>query len=192
MVRKRPLTDEEKRLWEYITRHDVPLQLQADMSPAIEDHLPTQKTPKKIMVRPVPPVMPPLKNANAIPVSVGHYAGIDRNTAERFRKGDAPIDATLDLHGMTQMRAHQALVAFIHQHVRRGSRNLLVITGKGNRNAGQDMAERGILRESLPAWLAEPDISPFILACDVAKPKHGGMGAFYILLRRKRVSDDRG
>ena len=35
-------------------------------------------------------------------LSCGAYANIDRATSERFRKGDYPIDATLDLHGMNR------------------------------------------------------------------------------------------
>ncbi len=40
---------------------------------------------------------------------ISTYAGIDRNTAERFRKGQYPIDATLDLHGLSRDKAQAAL-----------------------------------------------------------------------------------
>ncbi|MBY0407454.1 MAG: Smr/MutS family protein, partial [Rickettsiales bacterium] len=46
--------------------------------------------------------------------------------------------------------------------------------------------ERGVLREMLPQWLTEPGLRPLVLAYDTAKPQHGGSGAYYILLRRKR------
>ncbi|MEQ1706135.1 MAG: Smr/MutS family protein, partial [Rickettsiales bacterium] len=107
---------------------------------------------------------------------IGDYSGIDRSTAENFRKGKDPIDAKLDLHGMTQENAHHALVNFIAKQAKLENRRLLVITGKGS----------GILRASLPRWLTLPDLNRFILAFDVAKAKHGGDGAFYILLKRKR------
>jgi DNA-nicking Smr family endonuclease len=46
--------------------------------------------------------------------------------------------------------------------------------------------ERGILRRAVPRWLNEPDLRPLILGFAQAQPAHGGAGAFYVLLRRKR------
>jgi DNA-nicking Smr family endonuclease len=96
-----------------------------------------------------------------------------------------PIDATLDLHGYKRDNAHQSLLHFIDDHYRQGSRCLLVVTGKGIKSSSLQPSV-GILRESLPVWLADTRLRPMVLAYDVAKPKHGGSGAFYILLRRKR------
>ena len=77
---------------------------------------------------------------------------------------------------MTSEKAYKALVIFIKQQVKLENRRLLVITGKGS----------GILRSSLPNWLTTANLSEQILAFDTAKPKHGGDGAYYILLKRKR------
>jgi DNA-nicking Smr family endonuclease len=118
-------------------------------------------------------------------LACGGYAGIDRATAERFRKGDYPIDATLDLHGMSREKAHMMLVTFLTRHFESGARCLLVITGKGKKTADSH-SPVGILRELLPRWLAEPGLKSMILALDVARPKHGGSGAYYLLLRRRR------
>jgi len=54
----------------------------------------------------------------------------------------------------------------------------LVITGKGT----------GILRESLPGWLDAPLFRGMISAFGAAAQKHGGAGAYYIMLKRKRTS----
>ena len=172
MVRKRPLTPEEKHLWEHVTRHDKPLDETQQLAP--------KARPVKIKNIKSLPIPSPVQERNLAqdskPKKLGNYAGIDRNTAERFRKGDAPIDARLDLHGMTSEKAHKALVAFIKQQIKLENRRLLVITGKGS----------GILRSSLPNWLTTANLGEHILAFDVAKPKHGGDGAYYILLKRKR------
>jgi DNA-nicking Smr family endonuclease len=114
-------------------------------------------------------------SAPSVPVQKGAYAGIDRNTADRFRKGKYPLDASLDLHGMSREQAHMALSQFVYAHHELGARCLLVITGKGT-----------VLRELLPNWLDEPRLRPFVLALDEAKQQHGGSGAYYVLLRRKR------
>lgn len=119
--------------------------------------------------------------AGALPtLKQGQYAGIDRNTAERFRKGNYTIDATLDLHGLSREQAHMALSGFIRAYYSQGARCLLVITGKGYRDG------TGVLKELLPHWLDEPGLRPYVLALDTASGKHGGSGAYYILLKRRR------
>ena len=54
------------------------------------------------------------------------------------------------------------------------------ITGKGGREG------TGVIRAQVPRWLNEPRLRPLILAFEYAQPKDGGMGALYILLRRRR------
>lgn len=177
-MRRRVVTPDEMQLWEAATADDFKL----DGGRLAEIEIPR--------MRPVvskPRVDMPVWREDRMnaPLSLGAYAGIDRNTADRFRKGELVLDGTVDLHGMSREKAHVAISGFIHAHYARGSRCLLAITGKGVKKNGED-EERGVLREMLPRWLEEPGLRPLILACDVAKPKHGGSGAFYILLRRKR------
>ena len=118
-----------------------------------------------------PPRMPPLD----------HFAGIDRANAERLKRGLHKIEARLDLHGMTQTDAHRALSAFIAKSHDAGRRCVLVITGRG---LGQ--REPGVLKSSVPRWLEEPELRRQILAIAQAQPHHGGAGASYLLLRRRR------
>lgn len=173
MVRKRTLTEEEKLLWKHVTRNDIPLVISE-----IEEEIPGPKKTKAVKIKTEIPKNTPVKNTQKQqPLKAkGDYSGIDKNTAGRFKRGEAPIDATLDLHGMTQTKAHNAFISFVHKHIKLDSRRLLVITGKGS----------GILQQALPKWLDSPDISGQILAYDEAKAKHGGSGAYYILLKRKR------
>ncbi|HUN50561.1 MAG TPA: Smr/MutS family protein [Candidatus Sulfotelmatobacter sp.] len=117
-------------------------------------------------------------------------AGLDRRKADRLRRGELAIDARLDLHGMTQEAAHAALNRFIEQAAARDHRCLLVITGKGTPRRSEDDAGRpvrsGILRGAVPRWLAEPGLRPLIVAVHPAAMQHGGDGALYVLLKRKR------
>lgn len=192
---KRKLTPEEQELWRYVTRNDAPLhppqtQSEDDISAAISnlapparEAFPKVKKWKSAMHTPLPAP----QEASA-PLTAGAYAGIDRSTAERFKKGDYPIDATLDLHGMTREKAHKALLNFLHRSFEKQARCLLVITGKGKPQAGRDAPhDAGVLRTLVPRWLAEPELKSRILAIEVARPKHGGSGAYYLLLRRKRA-----
>lgn len=147
---------------------------------------PGKKTAKKrgppvLASRPAPVVRPKLPSD----ITLGDYSGMDRRTADRFRRGRLPIEARLDLHGMYQDTAQDALVGFITESAARGRRNVLVITGRGSREGS------GVLRERLPQWLNQPPCRAHVLAFTSARPQHGHDGAFYVLLRRKRA-DGRG
>ncbi|MBM3581501.1 MAG: hypothetical protein FJX37_05995 [Alphaproteobacteria bacterium] len=115
----------------------------------------------------------------------GAAPGVDRATAARLRRGEITIDGTLDLHGMTQKEAHAALLGRIARAHTLGQRCLLVITGKGERT-DQDGRETGVLRANVPRWLNEAPVRAHILAFAPARPRHGGAGALYVLLRRAR------
>jgi DNA-nicking Smr family endonuclease len=113
------------------------------------------------------------------PSALDRLAGIDRTTAQRLKRGLRPIEASLDLHGMTQAEAHRALGEFVGRASSAGRRSLLVITGRGTDRPG-------ILRNAVPRWLDEGELRRQILAVAAARPRHGGAGALYVLLRRRR------
>jgi DNA-nicking Smr family endonuclease len=133
---------------------------------------------KPVMVVPVAPRPKPTPD-----LATGDVTGMDRRTADRFRRGKMPIDARLDLHGMYQDAAHHALTHFITDCAARGKRNVLVITGRGSREGS------GVLRERLPQWLNQPPCREHVISFTGARPEHGRDGAFYVLLRRKRDRD---
>jgi DNA-nicking Smr family endonuclease len=115
--------------------------------------------------------------------SAEDFAGIDRRTAARVRRGRYPVEARLDLHGMTQAEAHRTLRGFLAGARAQGRRCVLVITGHGRLSGG-------VLKAAAPRWLAEPEFRAHVLAIAPARPQHGGAGALYILLRRQRNSDE--
>ena len=106
----------------------------------------------------------------------GEKAGIDGSTQRRLFRGEVLIDLWLDLHGMTAAQAHKQLIQSILLAADDGCRCVLVITGKGS----------GVLNGHVPNWLKQPPLSFHVLALAEARPKDGGSGAFYVLLRRKR------
>jgi DNA-nicking Smr family endonuclease len=134
----------------------------------------TDRPPAAFRPRPAPP--PPA----AVPdISHGRAAGIDRRSAERLSRGRLPIEGRLDLHGMTQAAASVRLEEFLARAQSAGKRCVLVITGKG-------LAGGGILREQVPRWLNQSPNRGRVLAFDYAQAQHGGMGALYVLLKRRR------
>jgi DNA-nicking Smr family endonuclease len=123
----------------------------------------------------------PAPSAEAPDISHGRASGIDRRSAERLSRGRLPIEGRLDLHGMTQAAAIVRLAEFIARAEAAGKRCVLVITGKG-------LASGGVLRDQVPRWLNLPPNRARVLAFDYAQPQHGGSGALYVLLKRRRAT----
>jgi len=182
--KKRPgepaLELEDSGLWRQVAESTRPLpgKTVRGQTPAPAPKPPPAAESKTSMPKPAPPRPAPVLPA----LEPGHAAGLDRRTAERLRRGQLPIDGRLDLHGWTQGEAHLALGDFIENAAATGLRCLLVITGKGGRTSG----EPGVLRAAVPKWLNLPALRPLILGFSGAQPKHGGGGALYVLLKRKR------
>jgi DNA-nicking Smr family endonuclease len=82
---------------------------------------------------------------------------------------------------MTQDFAHGALTAFVCRAFDAGKRCVLVITGKGTREGS------GVLRANVPRWLNQAPLRDRILGFSYARPQHGGEGALYVLIRRRRT-----
>jgi len=141
-----------------------------------------KKETKTRKASPSAPVKPrPAKTAAAPPAPKTGTAGFDRATAGKLKKGKLPLEGRLDLHGMTQAQAQDALTRFIAASARAGKRTVLVITGKGRLSA-----QGGVLRRMLPLWLEDPALARHVVALTPAAPKDGGTGAFYLRLRKKR------
>lgn len=121
------------------------------------------------------------------PLQPGNTDNLDKNTAEKFRKGQFKIEARLDLHGRSEKEAFAAVEDFIQHCYSRRKRCVLIITGKGIQPKNEVWYEHsGIIKEALPVWLNHPEIRPFILCMSYALPADGGSGAMYVLLKRQR------
>jgi len=109
---------------------------------------------------------------------------LGRRERAQLSKGKKEIEARLDLHGMTQARAHRALSGFLHRAHGDGLTFVLVITGKGKIGAG---SERGVLRRQVPEWLSQPEFRTLVVGFEEAHVGHGGAGALYVRIRRSRI-----
>jgi DNA-nicking Smr family endonuclease len=119
-------------------------------------------------------------------LSHGDVADIDKKTATNFVKGKMKIDARLDLHGLTEAQAYDALISFVSNAYGVRKRCLLVITGKGKKAKHWYEQSTGVLKMLVPKWLNQPPIRPMILSFSYASKSHGGDGALYVLLKRQR------
>ncbi len=120
------------------------------------------------------------RTATAPAPPLDRFAGVDRATADRVRRGRYPVERRLDLHGMTQAEAHSALRGFVERSRATGKRCVLVITGHGRLSGG-------VLKAAVPRWLAEPGLRRHLLGISPARPQDGGAGALYLLLRRADI-----
>lgn len=173
---------EDLSLWRKVAETVTPLR-DRPPAPEVTAVLPQSRpaaTPRIKAKLPNSRAVPPKPQVKE-PLQTGRLADVDKRTGDRFRRGRMEIEAKLDLHGMTQERAHGVLRRFLFQAEGRGQRCVLVVTGKGRAGAGS-----GVLRRAVPLWLNDSDIRPIILAVTPAQQHHGGDGALYVLLRRRR------
>jgi len=109
----------------------------------------------------------------------------DRRLKQRLARGTEPIDARIDLHGKTQSEAHAALISFLRKAQSDGAKFVLVITGKGG-GARDDWSERGVLKRQVPQWLKLPQFRGYVLGFEDAHLGHGGAGALYVRIKRRK------
>lgn len=96
-------------------------------------------------------------------------------------------DFTLDLHGHTLDQAHQRLDMGLGQAKAMGARLVLLITGRSRPAEAADRgARRGAIRAKVLDWLAAGPHGSDIAAIRNAHRRHGGEGALYLILKRRR------
>jgi DNA-nicking Smr family endonuclease len=180
--RRRLLSETDRELWFHVTRSVAPLKPRTGRLHAGEavKKDPVEASAPAKAAKPAAAAPPAVRAPPAPPL-----APIDRRSTRRLKRGTDSIDARIDLHGMTQEEAHDALVSFMRRAQASGAKFVLVITGKGARAAS---AERGVLRRQVPFWLTRSDLRPLVLGYEPASARHGGEGALYVRLRRRRAS----
>jgi DNA-nicking Smr family endonuclease len=178
----RRLSSEDIAIWDGVTRSVLPLRKRKPpvVAVAVPETPPKPPRPAKAVAvalavpvtRPIPKIAPPA-------------AALDRKTRQKIARGRDSIDARLDLHGHTQVEAHDVLLRFLRRTQAKGGRVVLVITGKG----GRGDSDRGVLKRAVPLWLALPEFRTMVIGFDVAAASHGGEGALYVRLRKIREPD---
>ncbi len=189
MSKKRKLSPEEEALWAHVTKSVEPLQpaereVQRSQS-ALNQSLKRDTAPKAVAPKaPVQPASPAKRTSR--PKHTNHPP-IDHRALRKLRRGRTQVDASLDLHGLTQAQAHTALRGFITSCRQRGLKNVIIVTGKGGPSTGKWLGaeERGVLRRQVPHWLATPPLVHEVVGFNPAGPRHGGDGAIYVVLKGK-------
>lgn len=113
---------------------------------------------------------------------------MDAKAYRRISGGRMRPEARIDLHGLTLAEAQPALARFLIGAHAAENRLVLVITGKGRGGEGDGPLPRrvGALRHEVPMWLARPPLAALVQEVVPAHARHGGGGALYVYLRRRR------
>jgi DNA-nicking Smr family endonuclease len=177
--RKRALTEEEHALWESVAKQIKPLRKKLRAAKA-EATSTSAEAPAKPAASPRPLAAAPRAPKPGPPP----LAPLGRRERSQLSRGRKEIDARLDLHGMTQTRAHRALSDFLQRAHGDGLTFVLIITGKGKMGAE---SERGVLRRQVPQWLGLPEFRSLVVGFEEAHIGHGGEGALYVRIRRAKL-----
>jgi DNA-nicking Smr family endonuclease len=177
-LRSRRLKEEERALWDEITRSVRPLRA-GPTAPAKVAATAATPLPSS------PPRRPGQVRQRGEEAPAPQVERIERRQRQRLGRGIDLIDARIDLHGKHQREAYAVLLTFLRRAQHQGLRFVLIITGKGAgpREHGE---ERGVLRRQVPLWLKLPDFRACVGAFETAHAAHGGEGALYVRLRRRR------
>lgn len=175
-VAPRSLTQEELALWRQVTQAIVP-------RPGVR----TEEAPSSA---PGPPALSTSGDLDASPQAPSKRTrlrattSLDPRLRRRLVRGRALIDDVLDLHGMNQREAHEAVTSFLTRSQSSGAKLVLIVTGKGGASDSRGSSGEGVLRRSAPLWLGAPSLRPFVIGFEEAARKHGGSGALYVRIRK--------
>ena len=191
MSRKPPDFD----LWLEAAKTVKPLRARVRSSaarPTAKSPVPPAATRKLVSLPSVPHVHLPTPLHKPPP----QITGLDRRTTQKLTRGQVEIERRLDLHGTGIEMARVNLLGFLRDAQAMGTRNVLVITGKGDspysrhtlHGSGHFHApERaGRLRRLVTEWFHESEFRSLVAGFQPAHPKHGGGGAYYVRVRRIR------
>jgi DNA-nicking Smr family endonuclease len=181
----RKLGKEERVLWGKVAKTTRPISGRVEDLLSFEDSEitePVDVPPAKII-----PPFPQLIIEAVAPTSLAepskakiHYP-LEKPVKRKLTRGRLPLEGRIDLHGMFQSEAHAVLLDFLVRAHERGLRHVLVITGKG-----RSMGSEGALKRAVPLWFSKPEYRHLISSYEDASANHGGDGALYVRLSRRR------
>ena len=181
----RTLRPEERALWDKVVASVAPLhrleaRAAAEVSPA--ETVSPAAPAKPAVAKPRPRLSQPAVPAAARPVP---GMTLDSTWDRRLGRGLVAPDFTVDLHGHNLATAYAMLDGRLEQAIASGARLMLLITGKPPKGERWPVA-RGAIRAAVGDWLHASRHAGAIAAVRNAHPRHGGEGALYIVLRRKK------
>ena len=179
------LTPADRALWRRVAATVRPLPGTPTPEPEASVHpFAAVPTPRDMPLKPARKAQPAVENRRLpayAPPPHPQDATLDGVWDRRMRGGRVRPDMVIDLHGHSVEAAHAIVEHRLSDAAASHQRLILIVTGKGSRGP---LDRRGVIRESLADWLQLSRLRPMIAAMRPAHPRHGGGGAFYVVLRR--------
>ena len=114
------------------------------------------------------------------------------NIKKSIKKRSINIDKKIDFHGKSLLDSEELFSNTIIHCYNKGLRCLLFVTGKGLFKTKETQVNEkpklyhGVIRSALINWVGSKKFSRYILGFEAASVEHGGDGAFYVYLRKKK------
>ncbi|MDA7946397.1 MAG: Smr/MutS family protein [Hyphomicrobiaceae bacterium] len=184
------LDPEDADLWQQVAKTTEPLRKGKNRAVKTPDHpesqsIPAVRSQEEHSEKPVKRHIAK-EPARRAPPSL---ATIEKREIRGLGGGRVSVDARIDLHGARQLEAHRMLKSFLAGAQENGHRYVLVITGKGSSRAqGGEAQGRGVLNREVPRWLSEPEFRQWVVSFAPAHKRHGGEGALYVRIRRRKAA----
>jgi DNA-nicking Smr family endonuclease len=169
----RRLSADEQKLWARVVETVRPLE---GVTPPTNPADPAPKADKPVATKPLAPKPPPVRKQPG--------TTLDGTWDRRLARGAVAPDFVVDLHGHNLATAWDLLDRRLEQAISAEARLLLLVTGKPP--GPERPVKRGAIRAAIGDWLAASRHAGAIAAVRTAHPRHGGAGALYIVLRRRR------
>ena len=186
------LSDQDLKLWQSVSQSVTPLTDRNQIEPDLPKYKP-KSTAMSVSQH----------GSGSGDLDTGNISqpeGIEPGMYRKLARGQLPFDQRVDLHGMNQRQAYVRVKSALMHAFAQGQRAIIVVTGKGGARylqkgdvpaahrtrADFDIDRGGVLRQALPNWLSEPVFRPYIAGFAKAHANHGGSGACYILIRRRK------
>ena len=177
----RGLPAEEAAAWARLASSVTPLE--GKKIPPLDKNTPKVSKP----ISPLKAVSPPIKTVPKPAPSRAHNSGLDGQWERKLQSGTINPDFTLDLHGHSLDSAYSRLMHGMDQARSMGARVVLLITGKSRPVDPADRgSRRGAIRAKILDWLAASSHSDAIAAVRRAHIRHGGDGALFLVLKKRR------
>jgi len=112
---------------------------------------------------------------------------------KELKRGNVKIDRRIDLHGYGLTEAYEKFISEVKKNYNKNKRCLLIITGKGVHKKiknEQDTTPKlfyGKIKNSIINWINEDGLNKYILTYQDAGFEHGGDGALFVYLRKKKL-----
>ena len=114
------------------------------------------------------------------------------NKDEKFPYNEVSSIKSFDLHGYSLDEANIKISEFIKDSFEKGSKKLIIVTGKGIHSQNEKdpyiSKNLGILKYSVPEYIKNSnELMNLISEIKEANKEDGGSGAFYLYLKKKPI-----